>query len=74
MTESSLLISIVYGLVGGVGALSVVVMIWGFITYIVRLGTVRREEGINIMGWGVRLIITAIFLIGVLRLLQHWFT
>ena len=74
MSGSSLIIAIVYGIVGGVGALSVFVMIWGFVTYIVRLGTVRRDEGIKIMAWGVRLIITAIILIGVLRLLQHWFS
>ena len=72
MTEGYTLMTVIYGLIGITGALSLVVMVWGFVTYIVRLGTVRRDEGIKIMAWGVRFIITAIILIGFLRLLQHW--
>ena len=74
MNESSILVSILYGLVGATGALSLVVLLWGFVVYIMRLGQVRRDEGIHIMQWGVGLIITAIILIGVLRLVQHWFS
>ncbi len=72
MTESSAIILIFYGLIGVAGALSVVIMVWGFVTYVMRLGQVRREEGIKIMEWGVGFIITAIVLIGILHLLKRW--
>lgn len=72
MNENSLIITILYGLVGVLGSLSVVVMVWGFVTYIARLGLVRRDEGIDIMEWGVRLIVTAIVLVGILHLAQRW--
>ena len=71
--ENSTLITVLYGLVGVTGALSAVLMIWGFVVYIMRLGTVRRETGIEMMGWGVRFIITAVVLIGVLHLTERWF-
>jgi O-antigen/teichoic acid export membrane protein len=73
MTETNMLIIVVYGLIGLTGALSAVIFVWGFITYIMRLGQVRREDGIHIMEWGVGLIITAIVLIGILHLIQRWF-
>ena len=72
MTASEILIVILYRLVGAIGALSVVVMVWGFITYIMRLGQVRREEGIHLMEWGVGLMITALILIGILHLFERW--
>lgn len=72
MTESQTLILVIYGLIGVAGALAVVVFLWGFITYIARLGLVRRKEGIDIMEWGVGFIVTAIVLIGILHLLQRW--
>ena len=73
MTTISILVSVLYGLIGATGALSLVVMVWGFLVYIFRLGTARREEGIRIMQWGVRLVITSVILIGVMRLVTHWF-
>lgn len=71
-TETAILL--IYALIGVSGALSIVVFVWGFIVYIIRLGTERRVEGIRIMEWGVSLIFTAIILIGVMRFLEHWFT
>ena len=73
MADSALFITILYGLVGSVGALSLVVLAWGFIVYIVRLGTVRREAGIHVMEWGVGLIVTSVILIGILHLMLRWF-
>jgi len=59
---------LLYAMIGISGALSVVVFVWGFVTYISRLGTDRRIAGIRIMEWGVGLVMTSIFLIGVLNL------
>lgn len=64
--------SIIYGLIGGTGALSIVIFLFGFATYIARLGTVRREDGFENMQWGVALAITSIILIGVLNFLRAW--
>lgn len=73
MTEAYALISIVHGLIGATGALSVIVLIYGFSVYFARLGTVRREEGIHIIITAIGLIIGVLFLIGILRLLERWF-
>lgn len=73
MSEGALFVTVMYGLIGFTGAASIVVFVWGFVTYIARIGTVRREDGIDIMEWSVGLAITAIVLIGLLRLIQHWF-
>lgn len=72
MGETNNVLLILYALIGICGALSSIVFIRGFITYISRLGTERRAEGIDIMEWGVGFIITAIALIGVLRLYTWW--
>lgn len=66
--ESNFII-LLYAMIGISGALSVVVFVWGFVTYISRLGTDRRVAGIRIMEWGVGLVMTSIFLIGVLSFL-----
>ena len=73
MTEGSMFVTALYGLIGASSALSLFVFIWGFVTYISRLGTERRKDGIDIMGCGVRLMVTAIVVIGFLRFVQHWF-
>ena len=73
MTIGYTFMTVLYGLIGISGALSIIVMVWGFLVYIFRLGTVRREEGIHIMQWGVRLVITSVILIGVMRLVGRWF-
>lgn len=61
---------LLYAMIGISGALSLAVFVWGFAVYISRLGTDRRVEGIRIMEWGVGLVMTSIFLIGILRLFQ----
>lgn len=62
---------ILYGLVGSFGAASVIVFVWGFITYITRLGTERsketREEGIHLMEWAVTILVVVVLLSGILR-------
>lgn len=72
MTESSTFIVLIYGFIGVSGALSLILLAWGFILYLARLGTERRVEGIKIMEWAVGLLITAIILIGVVRLVKWW--
>lgn len=72
MEEASTIVVALYGLIGVTGALSVLIYAWGFATYISRLGTVRRDEGIEIMRWSVGLVIATIVLIGVLRFVQNW--
>lgn len=74
MSESEMIITIVYGLIGATGALSIIVFIWGFIEYITKIGLPadQRNSGIAIMEWGVRLVITAVFLIVALKFLQDW--
>lgn len=61
---------ILHGLIGFFGAASVGVFGWGFSVYITRLGTERREEGIEIMEWGVSILVVVLLLIGVLRYVQ----
>lgn len=75
MPESHMLVTVIYGLVGATGALAIVVFIWGFVEYITKIGlpAIQRDRGVSIMEWGVRLIITAIFLILVLKFLERWF-
>ena len=72
ITATDAVVLTVYGLIGATGALSILVMICGFIVYIIRLGTERRSEGIHIMEWGVALVITSIVLIAILHLLGNW--
>ncbi len=63
---------IMYGLIGITGALSAILFFAGFVMYLARLGTFRRKSGISIMEWGVRLIITSIVLMGILRFWGWW--
>ena len=74
MTESATIITILYALIGATGALSVVVFVWGFVEYATKIGlpSKQRDYGISIMEWGVRFIITAVFLIVVLKFLERW--
>lgn len=69
-----MLITVVYGLIGGTGALAIVVFCWGFAEYITKIGlpSEQRDDGIEIMQWGVRLILTVIVLIVALKLLEGW--
>ena len=69
-STSENVVFLLYGLIGLFGAASVVVFLWGFILYLVRIGTERREDGIHIMEWSISLIITVIILIGLLRYIQ----
>lgn len=75
MTGSETLITILYALVGATGALSIVIFIWGFIEYLTKIGLPdkMRDPGINIMEWGVRFILTSVFLIAALKLFERWF-
>lgn len=67
------LVFLLYGLIGCLGAVAITVFIWGFVMYLVRLGTVQRDDGIKIMEWGVGLVITVVVVIGVLRFVE-WLT
>lgn len=65
--------TIVFGLraaVGFFGAIALIVFLTGFIIYVTRLGTERREDGIKIMGKGVSVLIVVIVACGVLRWLE----
>lgn len=73
MSTAETTVLLLFALIGVSGALAVVVFVWGFVIYISRLGTERRVQGVRIMEWGVSLIVTAIVLIGVLRLVEYWF-
>lgn len=68
------LITIIYGMIGASGALAIVVFLWGFVEYITKIGlpSVQRDKGVGIMEWGVRLIVTAVFLILALQLVEKW--
>lgn len=59
-----------YGVVGFFGAASLIVFIGGLIIYLARLGTERREAGIEIMEWGFSILVVVILCIGLLRWLQ----
>ena len=75
MTESSTIVTLIYALIGLSGALSLAVFAGGFIMYLVKLGLPdkQRDPGIQVMEWGVALAITAIFLVGALKVLHDWF-
>lgn len=74
MSEGEMLITIVYGMIGATGALSIAVFSWGFVEYITKIGLPadQRKPGIAIMEWGVRLVVTAVFLIVALKFIQGW--
>lgn len=75
MGEKEALITILYGLVGVTGALAVAIFAWGFIEYITKIGLPadQRNHGVAIMEWGVRFIVTAIFVILALKFFEGWF-
>lgn len=66
-------IIILHGLIGAFGAIAVIVMAWGFVVYITRLGTERRlesrDEGLEIMQWAVVIMVVVVLLAGLLRYL-----
>lgn len=72
MEETSTIVVAMYGLIGATGAVSLLIYVWGFAVYISRLGTVRRDEGINIMIWASGFAIATIVLIGILNFLENW--
>lgn len=57
---------IMYAAVGVLGAVSFVVFVAGFIQYLSRLGTERREDSIKIMEWGVSIMVMAVLCAAVL--------
>jgi len=64
---------VVFGLraaIGFFGAIALIVFLAGFIIYISRLGTERREEGILVMEKGVSVILVVLVACGVLRWLE----
>jgi|GEM_PF-1641237 len=67
LSTSERLVYLMYGLIGFFGALAVLVFVWGFVMYLVRLGTVQRDDGIKIMEWGVGLVLTVLVLVGIFR-------
>jgi hypothetical protein len=73
MSMSEMFSMILYGMIGVVGALSIIQFVRGFLTYITRLGTDRRDDGLKIMEWGVALVMTLIILIAILNLLKRWY-
>lgn len=74
MTEGEAFVTILYALVGASGALSIVLFGWGLALYFSKFGlpAAMRDPGIAVMEWGVRLAITAVFLIVVLKLVEKW--
>lgn len=56
--------------IGFFGAIAIIIFLTGFIVYLTRLGTERREEGILIMEKGVSVLIVVIVASGVLRWLE----
>jgi len=72
MSESEFVILTLYGAIGFSGALSILIFLWGLIVYLSRMGTDRRQEGLDIMEWGVGLAITSVVLIGILHFAQNW--
>jgi hypothetical protein len=73
MSMSEMFSMVLYGMIGVVGALSIIQFARGFLMYITRLGTDRRDEGLKIMEWGVALVMTLIILIAILNLLKRWY-
>ncbi len=73
MTFVDAIVTVFYGIIGISGAAAVLVFFWGFTTYIARLGTERRKDGIKIMGQAIGLIMTSVIMIGLLHLTDRWF-
>lgn len=59
-----------YAGVGFFGAVAIIVFGTGFITYITRLGTERREEGIKIMAKGLSVLMVVVLAAAVLYWLE----
>ena len=65
--------SLEFGLRAGVGFFGLIaclVFLHGFITYLTRLGTERREEGIKTMAKGTSVLIFVVITLGLLRWLE----
>jgi hypothetical protein len=56
--------------IGFFGALACIVFLAGFVIYVTRLGTERREDGIKVMEKGVTIIMVVILAAGVLYWLE----
>lgn len=59
-----------YSAVGFFGAVAVIVFVTGFIIYITRLGTERREDGIKIMQKGMSVMMVVVLASAVLYWLE----
>lgn len=68
--DAGSLVTIFYGVVGVFGAVSILVFSVGLANYFTRLGTERREEGIETMGKGFSIMAVVIFAIVILRFLE----
>lgn len=55
------------------GAISMLLFVWGFGVYIVRLGNDNRSAGIHIMMWAVSLLFFVVLCGGAVRLLEAYF-
>ena len=45
----------------------------GFGLYLVRLGTIYRKDGLDIMMWGVAILFVLVVLLGIAEIVQHIF-
>ncbi len=64
--DSITLVMFLHGMIGFFGALSLVVFVAGFLIYITRLGTERREDGIKVMEKGFTIMMVVILCVAVL--------
>ena len=58
------------GAIGAFGAFAIVIFTGGFTLYIVRLGTERRQAGIDLMRWGISTLFVVVIMIYIARWLQ----
>ncbi len=56
--------------IGFFGAISIIVFIVGLGTYLTRLGTERREEGITTMEQSLTILIIVVIVTGILRWIE----
>lgn len=56
--------------IGFFGLVACLFFLHGLITYLTRLGTERREEGIKTMTKGVGILIVVVIVVGILRWLE----
>jgi hypothetical protein len=53
---------------------SLIAFVAGFGLYLVRLGTVYRKDGLDIMVWGIAILFVLVVLLGIAQIIQHFFT